>query len=104
LPDAGPTCRAPCPAWRIALEAGTRWKVSGMGKLLLGMIAHINRVRLFVLAQIGLVAPSQPMWPSGPKGSGAQRACHRDCDRLSATADVHQRPAPVLRRAFEQGN
>jgi len=42
LPDAGPTCGAPCPAWRIAVEAGARWKVSGMGKLLLGMDAHVK--------------------------------------------------------------
>jgi Family of unknown function (DUF5995) len=45
------------PAWRIALEAGSSRRVSGMGDLLLGMNAHVNRDLPFVLAKIGLVAP-----------------------------------------------
>jgi hypothetical protein len=45
------------PAWRIAFDAGARKQVSGMGDLLLGMNAHVNRDLPFVLAKIGLVAP-----------------------------------------------
>lgn len=45
------------PAWRAALDAGARRQVSGMGDLLLGMNAHVNRDLPFVLAKIGLVAP-----------------------------------------------
>jgi hypothetical protein len=45
------------PAWRIALGAADTRKVSGMGDLLLGMNAHVNRDLPFVLAGIGLTAP-----------------------------------------------
>ena len=45
------------PAWRVALEASDRRRVSGSGSLLLGMNAHVNRDLPFVLAATGLVGP-----------------------------------------------
>jgi hypothetical protein len=45
------------PAWRIAFGAAGRRTVSGIGDLLLGMNAHVNRDLPFVLAEIGVVAP-----------------------------------------------
>lgn len=53
---AGRTAYVP-PAWRTALDAGAGRQVSGMGDLLLGMNAHVNRDLPFVLAEIGLVDP-----------------------------------------------
>jgi hypothetical protein len=44
-------------SWRIAFDAAERGRVSGLGNLLLGMNAHVNRDLPFVLAEIGLVAP-----------------------------------------------
>ncbi len=44
-------------AWKIALDAGKNKQVTGLGNLLLGMNAHINRDLPFVLYRIGLVAP-----------------------------------------------
>jgi hypothetical protein len=44
-------------AWRIAFGAADQQKVSGVGNLLLGMSAHVNRDLPFVLAGIGLVKP-----------------------------------------------
>jgi hypothetical protein len=44
-------------AWRIALDAGDRQTVNGLGDALLGMNAHIRRDLPFVLAAIGMVTP-----------------------------------------------
>jgi len=44
-------------AWQIALDAAKNKQVTGLGNLLLGMNAHINRDLPFVLWHIGLVAP-----------------------------------------------
>lgn len=45
-------------AWQIALSAADRRQVNGLGNMLLGMNAHVNRDLPFVLAAIGLVQPS----------------------------------------------
>lgn len=45
------------PAWRIAFDSASRQKVSGMGNVVLGMNAHVNRDLPFVLEAIGLVKP-----------------------------------------------
>jgi hypothetical protein len=45
------------PAWQLALSAADSESVMGMGNLLLGMSAHVNRDLPFVLADIGLVKP-----------------------------------------------
>ncbi len=45
------------PAWRVAFDAADGRKVSGLGNLLLGMSAHVNRDLPLVLADIGLVKP-----------------------------------------------
>jgi hypothetical protein len=45
------------PAWRIALDAGDRRSVNGLGDALFGMNAHIRRDLPFVLAAIGMVTP-----------------------------------------------
>ncbi len=44
-------------AWQIAFAAADQKKVGGMGNLLLGMSAHVNRDLPYVLAAIGLVKP-----------------------------------------------
>jgi Family of unknown function (DUF5995) len=44
-------------AWQIALDAARDKAVSGMGNLLLGVNAHVNRDLPYVLAAIGLVKP-----------------------------------------------
>jgi hypothetical protein len=44
-------------AWQIAFDAAKNREVQGMGNLLLGMNAHINRDLPYVLYAIGLVAP-----------------------------------------------
>lgn len=44
------------PAWRIALHASDERSVKGMGDILLGMNAHINRDLPFVLNAIGMTA------------------------------------------------
>jgi hypothetical protein len=44
-------------AWRIAYKAANGRTVSGVGDLLLGMSAHVNRDLPFVLAGVGIVAP-----------------------------------------------
>jgi hypothetical protein len=44
-------------AWQIALDAARDKKVSGLGNLLLGVNAHVNRDLPYVLAAIGLVKP-----------------------------------------------
>jgi hypothetical protein len=45
------------PAWRIAFRATDRREVTGMGDILLGMNAHVNRDLPFILNAIGLVKP-----------------------------------------------
>jgi hypothetical protein len=45
------------PAWQIAFANADGRKVSGLGNLLLGMSAHVNRDLPMVLADIGLVKP-----------------------------------------------
>ncbi len=45
------------PAWRVAFDAADRQLVSGLGNMLLGMSAHVNRDLAFALAEIGLVRP-----------------------------------------------
>jgi hypothetical protein len=50
--------RAATPAaWRGAFDAASGRKLSGVGDLLLGMNAHINRDLPYVLAQVGLTRP-----------------------------------------------
>lgn len=44
-------------AWQIAFDAADGRDVSGLGNLLLGMSAHVNRDLPLVLAEIGLVKP-----------------------------------------------
>ena len=44
-------------AWQLALSAADAKRVSGMGNVLLGMSAHVNRDLPYVLAEIGLVKP-----------------------------------------------
>jgi len=45
------------PAWRIAFDAADKQQVTGMGNVILGMSAHVNRDLPFVLDAIGLVKP-----------------------------------------------
>ncbi len=45
------------PAWRIAFKTAQDQKVSGLGNVLLGLNAHVNRDLPFVLAEIGLTKP-----------------------------------------------
>ena len=45
------------PAWRIAFKAADAQEVTGMGNVLLGMNAHVNRDLPFVLNAIGLTKP-----------------------------------------------
>jgi uncharacterized protein DUF5995 len=45
-------------AWQVAFDAARDKSVQGIGNLLLGMNAHINRDLPFVLYSIGLAAPS----------------------------------------------
>jgi hypothetical protein len=44
-------------AWKIAFAAADGHQVSGLGDLMLGVNAHVNRDLPFVLAHIGLVKP-----------------------------------------------
>jgi hypothetical protein len=44
-------------AWQIAFSAGDQQRVSGLGNMMLGMSAHVNRDLPMVLAEIGLVKP-----------------------------------------------
>lgn len=44
-------------AWQIAFQAADGEKVAGLGNMLLGMSAHVNRDLPLVLAEIGLVKP-----------------------------------------------
>lgn len=44
-------------AWQLAFWAADNRQVSGIGNLLLGMSAHVNRDLPLVLAEIGLVKP-----------------------------------------------
>ena len=44
-------------AWQIAFSAADQHAVTGIGNLLLGVNAHVNRDLPFVLAYIGLVKP-----------------------------------------------
>ncbi|MDX1659344.1 MAG: DUF5995 family protein, partial [Nitriliruptorales bacterium] len=45
------------PSWRIAFHAAENREVTGMGNVLLGMNAHVNRDLPFVLYAIGLTKP-----------------------------------------------
>lgn len=45
------------PAWQVAFQAADQRRVTGLGNILLGMSAHVNRDLAFVLAEIGLVQP-----------------------------------------------
>jgi len=45
------------PAWAAAFDAANRQLVSGMGNLLLGMSAHVNRDLPFALEEIGIFKP-----------------------------------------------
>jgi hypothetical protein len=53
----GPAAAATPAAWRIAFQAADGRKVTGLGNMLLGMSAHVNRDLPYVLAEIGLVQP-----------------------------------------------
>jgi hypothetical protein len=44
-------------SWQIAFRSADQRKVAGLGNLLLGMSAHVNRDLPMVLADIGLVKP-----------------------------------------------
>ncbi len=44
-------------AWRLAFSAADARAISGLGNILLGMSAHVNRDLPYVLAAIGLVKP-----------------------------------------------
>jgi hypothetical protein len=54
--DRGAVSEVP-PAWRVAFDAADKQQVTGMGNVLLGMNAHVNRDLPFVLDAIGLVKP-----------------------------------------------
>src|SRR4051794_3490130 len=54
--DRGAVADVP-PAWRVAFDAADRQQVTGMGNVMLGMNAHVNRDLPFVLDAIGLVKP-----------------------------------------------
>jgi len=54
--NAGSTSAVPR-AWQVAFAAARNRDVSGLGDILLGMNAHINRDLPYVLAGLGLVAP-----------------------------------------------
>lgn len=45
------------PAWRVLFSAADNREVSGLGNLMLGLSAHVNRDLPLVLAEIGLVRP-----------------------------------------------
>ena len=45
------------PAWKLAFDAADGKQVAGLGNMLLGMSAHVNRDLPMVLADIGLVKP-----------------------------------------------
>lgn len=45
-------------AWQLAFDAADRRSVAGLGNLLLGMSAHVNRDLPYVLAAIGLKKPN----------------------------------------------
>jgi hypothetical protein len=45
------------PAWAIAFDAAQAQQVSGLGNMMLGMSAHVNRDLPLVLASIGLIKP-----------------------------------------------
>ena len=45
-------------AWQLALAAADAKRVSGLGNVLLGMSAHVNRDLPYLLAEIGLVKPN----------------------------------------------
>ena len=44
-------------AWQLAFKAADQKRVTGIGNMLLGMSAHVNRDLPYVLAAIGLVKP-----------------------------------------------
>jgi hypothetical protein len=44
-------------AWQLAFKAADQKRVTGLGNMLLGMSAHVNRDLPYVLAAIGLVKP-----------------------------------------------
>jgi hypothetical protein len=53
-----PGSTGPVPrAWQIAFDAARNHQVTGLGNLLLGVNAHVNRDLPYVLAAIGLVKP-----------------------------------------------
>lgn len=93
---------APVPgAWRVAFEAGRSPDVTGLGDLLLGMNAHIQRDLPFTLAHVGLVKPDG----SSRKGDHdkvnafldrvadpLQRELARRYDELFATSDAEPSP------------
>jgi Family of unknown function (DUF5995) len=77
------------PAWAIAFDAAADRNVSGAGDLLLGMNAHIQRDRPFVLAAIGMVKPD-----------GTSRK--RDHDRVNFFLNrVADTMIPELARRFD---
>jgi hypothetical protein len=45
------------PSWDVAFDVADQQRVSGLGNMMLGMSAHVNRDLPFVLANIGLVKP-----------------------------------------------
>lgn len=54
---AGDLAKVPI-AWQLAFDAADRRSVAGLGNLLLGMSAHVNRDLPYVLAGIGLRKPN----------------------------------------------
>jgi hypothetical protein len=45
------------PSWGVAFDVADQQRVSGLGNMMLGMSAHVNRDLPFALANIGLVKP-----------------------------------------------
>ncbi len=85
---AGRRQRVPA-AWRIAFRAASSPNVTGIGDLLLGMNAHINRDLPYTLAHVGLVKPG-----------GASRK--RDHDRVNAFLERVVDPVQVeLARRYD---
>jgi hypothetical protein len=86
------------PAWAIAFDAADRKAASGLGNLLLGLSAHVNRDLPFTLYAVGLVS-----------GDGTSRKPDHDAvnrilsmiitpllDELAAKYDPNVRVAPGL--------
>jgi hypothetical protein len=80
-------------AWQIAFDAAKNRSVTGVGDLLLGISAHVNRDLPFVLAGIGIVTPNgTTRKPDHEKinvmlNMVVQRLLNQEAKRLDPTID-----------------